>query len=163
MILPTYFKQPQNTGGFSCPPPLRCAISRLVRFEEVDPLNIVWHGHYASYFEEARVAFGKTYGLAYPDLYAAGIVAPIKRLHIDYEHPLHFDEECRVTATLFWSDAARLNFEYEITNKSRTVTTRGYTVQLFVNPGGELFFAKPDYYGEFCRKWQAGDLDNKST
>ncbi|MDR1777933.1 MAG: acyl-CoA thioesterase [Desulfovibrio sp.] len=158
MLLPTYFRQPPNIGGISCPAPLCCTISRFVRFEEVDPLNIAWHGHYASYFEEARVAFGKAYGLAYLDLYAAGIVAPIKQIHIDYKHPLHFDEECRITASLFWSDAARLNFEYEITNKTSIITTRGYTVQLFLSLTGDLYLAKPDYYEEFCKKWENGSF-----
>ena len=27
-------------------PPLRVTVSRTVRFEEVDPLKIMWHGHY---------------------------------------------------------------------------------------------------------------------
>ena len=35
------------------PPPLRVDVGRKVRFEEVDSMGIVWHGHYASYFEDA--------------------------------------------------------------------------------------------------------------
>ena len=30
-----------------------------VRFSEVDSMNIVWHGSYPLYFEDAREAFGK--------------------------------------------------------------------------------------------------------
>ena len=29
-----------------------------VRFNETDPLGIVWHGNYISYFEEGRESFG---------------------------------------------------------------------------------------------------------
>jgi len=29
-----------------------------VRFNEADPLGIVWHGHYIRYFEDGREAFG---------------------------------------------------------------------------------------------------------
>ncbi len=31
------------------PPPLRMIVKRQVRFEEVDSMGIVWHGHYAGY------------------------------------------------------------------------------------------------------------------
>ena len=30
-----------------------------VRFSEVDSMNIVWHGSYALYFENAREEFGR--------------------------------------------------------------------------------------------------------
>lgn len=30
-----------------------------VRFSEVDSMNVVWHGSYPLYFEDAREAFGK--------------------------------------------------------------------------------------------------------
>ena len=30
-----------------------------IRFSEVDSMNVVWHGSYPLYFEDAREAFGK--------------------------------------------------------------------------------------------------------
>ncbi len=33
-----------------------------VRFQEVDSLRVVWHGHYLSYCEEGRTAFGREFG-----------------------------------------------------------------------------------------------------
>ena len=36
-----------------------------IRFSEVDSMNVVWHGSYPLYFEDAREAFGKKFGLAY--------------------------------------------------------------------------------------------------
>jgi acyl-CoA thioester hydrolase len=35
----------------------------LVRFNEVDALHIVWHGHYVNYFEEGRRALGRRLGI----------------------------------------------------------------------------------------------------
>lgn len=75
-------------------------------------------------------------------------------MHIDYEAPLRFGQECRITASLFWSEAARLNFEYVIQDAEGRVTTRGYTVQLFLTLGGELLYAKPDFYERFCARWR---------
>jgi len=48
-------------------PALIAQIEIPVRFCEIDPLSIVWHGHYLKYFEEAREAFGRKYGLGYQE------------------------------------------------------------------------------------------------
>ena len=158
-IPPRYFKPHRPLAdGSPVPAPLLWTISRTVRFHEVDPLNVLWHGHYASYFEDARMALGAHYGIGYQDFYAAGVVAPIRQMHIDYERPLRFGEECRVSARLFWDDAARLNFEYEIHNGEGKVATRGYTVQMFITPAGDLYYAKPEFYEAFCSRWKAGEF-----
>ena len=153
-----YFKQPRALASADVPAPLSHVVKRIVRFNEVDPLNIVWHGHYASYFEDARVAFGNRYGLNYQAMHAAGVVAPIKQLRIDYEQPLRFEQECAICAILHWNDAARLDFEYVITDSSGVVVTRGCTVQLFLNLQGELSYAKPEFYEAFCGLWRKGEL-----
>lgn len=159
MTPPRYFKQPMHCAdGLPAPAPLAVTTTRLVRFNEVDPLGIVWHGNYASYFEDARVAFGERYGIGYQTMHAAGFVTPIKQMHIDYEAPLRFNQECRITASLFWCDAARLNFEYTIADAHGAITTRGYTVQLFVTLAGDLCYAKPDFYEAFCAQWREGTL-----
>jgi acyl-CoA thioester hydrolase len=152
-----YFPQPRNLAE-AAPPPLNAGTARVVRFNEVDPLGIVWHGHYASYFEDARAAFGDKYGLGYQTIYDAGFIAPVKQMHIDYEAPLRFGQECRITASLFWSDAARLNFEYVIQDAEGRVTTRGCSIQLFLTLGGELLYAKPDFYEAFCARWRENSL-----
>lgn len=40
-----------------------------VRFDEVDSLGIVWHGHYVKYLEDGREAWGRKYGLTYLGMY----------------------------------------------------------------------------------------------
>lgn len=152
----TFARRPANR---TAPPPLSHTVTRTARFHEIDPLNVVWHGHYASYFEDARVAFGNRFGIGYATMHACGVVTPIKQMHMEYDAPLRFGEECAVTATLFWNDAARLDFEYAIRNAAGTVTTRGYTVQLFTTLAGEMLFAKPDFYEEFCFRWSRNLLD----
>ena len=46
-------------------PELRASHPFDVRFSEVDAMQIVWHGAYPLYFEDAREAFGARYGLEY--------------------------------------------------------------------------------------------------
>ncbi len=157
MIAPRYFK-PARFPADGAPEPLSFSVLRTARFDEVDALGLVWHGRYAGYFEDARVALSKYYGISYQTLHAAGVVAPIRQLRVDYEAPLRFDQEFRITAALFWNDAARLDFEYLIRDLDGAVLTRGCTVQLFLTLRGDLCYAKPDIYEEFCNRWKAGTL-----
>lgn len=160
MLTSRYFKPARNPEGGTAPPlPLAASASRRVRFNEVDALGVVWHGHYASYFEDARIAFGDRYGFNYQLMRDSGIAAPVKQMRVDYEAPLRFGQVCDIMAVLFWNEAARLNFEYVITGEDSQVYTRGCTVQLFVTlDGGELLYAKPDFYEAFCERWKRGEL-----
>ena len=140
------------------PEPLRAIVRRRVRFEEVDPLGIVWHGRYPGYFEDARVALGEKYGIGYLDFYQQGVVTPIKKMHINYIRPLKYAEEFTVEAIMHWTEAARMNIEYIIRNNNQQITTTGYTVQLFMDIQQNLLFSSPPFYMEFCERWKAGKL-----
>lgn len=148
-----YFKNSQES-----PAPLCHSVTTRVRFQETDPLGIVWHGHFASYFEDARVALGKAYKIGYMDFYANGILAPIKTLHIDYLHPLEFQEEIRIEALLHWTEAARINNEFTVYNSSGKKAATGYTVQMLLDLDFQLFMVQPEFYKEFCDRWKQGLL-----
>ncbi len=138
------------------PPPLRAEVPRTVRFEEVDPVSIVWHGRYASYFEDARVALSDRYGIGYLDCHARGVVTPIRMMHVDYLRPLRFRETFRVEAILHWSETARLNMEFVIRNGAGEVTTTGYTVQMMLDADGNVLLVPPPFYRDFIDRWKKG-------
>lgn len=138
------------------PPPLRVIVERQVRFEEVDPLNIVWHGRYPSFFEDARVAFGEKYRMGYLDCYERGILCPIKQMHLDYFRPLRFQERFSIEGILHWSSAARLNFEFIIRNQAQEITTTGYTVQMMLDTELNLMLIAPPFVNDFLERWEKG-------
>ena len=140
------------------PQSLRCTAERVVRFEEVDALGIVWHGRYPSYFEDGRVLLGETYGIGYMDFYAQGIVSPIKQMHVDYQRPLRFGETFTIEALLHWYDAARLNHEFILRNAAGEITTTGYTVQLMMDQEDNVLMVSPPFYDSFRQRWQAGEV-----
>ncbi len=150
---PPYFKTPSGA-----PAPLTFSVARTIRFEEIDPLGIVWHGRYPGYFEDARVALGDRYGIGYLDFHREQLVTPIRQMHIDYHLPLRFKEICTITALLYWTRAARMNMGFEIRNAAGDLTTTGYSVQLFLDTEGTLLMAPPDFYLEFCERWEQGTL-----
>ncbi len=140
------------------PEPLRAVCSRRVRFEEVDPLGIVWHGRYPSFFEDARMALGDEYGIGYMVFYKHGVVTPIKMMHVDYLLPLRFGEEFTVEGIQHFSESARINTEYVIRNASGRMTARGYTVQMLLDTAMNILIAFPPFFEGFCERWKSGQL-----
>jgi acyl-CoA thioester hydrolase len=140
------------------PRSLAVIIPRRVRFEEIDPLGMVWHGRYVSYLEDGRVAFGDRYGLRYTKFRDEGLAAPIVKMHIDYKASLRFDEIMNIKTTLHWCDAMRLNFEYHITGQDGRLTAIGYTVQLLTDMKGDVLLVPTAWIEDFRQKWRDGRL-----
>jgi len=140
------------------PAPLKGIAKRCIRFQEVDMLAIAWHGHYTSFFEDARVEMGKIYGIGYMDFYNNGVLAPVKTAHVDFSRPLRFGDEITIEGIFHYSEAARLNSEYIIRDPRGEVAATGYIVQMMLNRDYELFLTQPDFLKEFCDRWKAGLL-----
>lgn len=140
------------------PPPLRELVSRRVRFEEVDPMGIVWHGRYPGYFEDARAALGSRCGVGYEDFIRHGVPAPIRKLQIDYLAPLRFRQEFTIEAILHWSDAARLDFEFLVRGADGRLAATGCSVQLMLDTTGELLLLPPPFVRAMRERWREGQL-----
>jgi acyl-CoA thioester hydrolase len=149
----SYF--PEVAGA---PAPLSLTVTRRVRFEEVDSMGIVWHGCYPSYFEDGRVALGHRYGISYSDFIRAQTPAPVRQMQIDYYRPLRFEEDMEIKTLLHWSDAARINLEYEIRNTQGQLVCTGGTVQLMLDRNFDVLLAPPPFFAEFLNKWKQGEL-----
>jgi acyl-CoA thioester hydrolase len=144
--------------GKDAPRPLSLTLERSVKFEEVDSMGIVWHGRYPSYFEEGRVALGHRYGISYSDFIRERIPVPVRQMQIDYHRPLQFEEEFRIRTILCWSDAARINFEYEIHNSQGQLVCTGCTVQLMLDQDLNVLLTPPPFFAAFLDRWKKGEL-----
>lgn len=137
--------------------PLSIQIKRRVGFHEADVLGIAWYGRYAEYFGEGAAELGRHCGLSYDDFRKAKLRAPIVQFHVDYYQSLVLDEEFIIKTSLIWSEGARLNTEYMLTKQDGTITTAGYTVQMFIDGiTGEICIASPDILEQCRREWKAG-------
>ena len=144
------------------PEPIVVEIKRRVRFNEADPMAIVWHGRYPLFFEEASEELGRRCGLSYPDYFRAGLYAPFVEYHIDYFKPLFLDEEFTVRGSLIWTEGARLNTEYHLIKQDGSLATSGYSVQLFTdNRTGEPYMVSPELLEECRRRWRAGEFHRR--
>lgn len=125
-----------------------------VRFNEADPLGIVWHGHYVRYFEDGRESFGKRYGFSYLDCYAHGLAIPVVSIQCDYKKALRYGDTVTVETTFIAKKAAKVFFEYKIVNSKGELVATGSTVQVFVEVKTfQLQLTNPVFFEEWKAKW----------
>ena len=127
----------------------------VVRFNEADPLGIVWHGHYLRYFEDGREAFGKKYGVSYLDFYHHGFAVPVVSVNCDYKKPLRFGASLIVETNFISSPAAKLRFEYKIFEVGKkAIVATGSSIQVFVDiKTFELHMTNPVFFEHWKKKW----------
>jgi acyl-CoA thioester hydrolase len=104
-----------------------------IPFHDVDVMEIVWHGHYAKYFEIARCAVLEQIDYNYLQMRASGYAWPIIDLRVRYVKPAVFGQKITVNAAIVeWEN--RLKIDYQITDKatgSRLV--KGHSIQVAVD------------------------------
>ncbi len=105
-----------------------------VRFNEADPLGIVWHGHYIRYFEDGRESFSIEHGIGYLDFYKNGLVIPVVHVECNYKRSLKYGEKVIVETIYKPCDAAKLKFDYHLYNAENGIlVATGSSVQVFLD------------------------------
>ena len=128
---------------------LQAEIELVVPFFDVDMMEVVWHGHYVKYFEEARCALLDKLGHNYRQMRDAGYAWPIIDLQVRYIRGAQFGQRIRVRADLVeWEN--RLKIHYLITDVATGERmTRGSSVQVAVEIASrEMLLASPRVFVE---------------
>ena len=127
-----------------------------IRFSEVDSMGVVWHGHYAMYFEDAREEFGKKYNLEYLFMYDQGFFEPLVELTFKYKKPLIYGMKPEISITYCPTEAAKIVFDYEIRDTATgEVYVTGHSVQVFMDKTNyQMVLYSPDFYEEWKKKWE---------
>ena len=114
------------------------------QFYDLDPMQVVWHGNYPRFLEEARCALLDKIGYNYTEMAASGYAWPIVDLRIKYVRPIRFAQSIRVTANLAEYEN-RLRIGYRILDaESGEVLTKATTIQLAVEvSSGEMCLEAP--------------------
>ncbi len=125
-----------------------------IRFSEVDVMNVVWHGSYPLYFEDAREAFGAKYGLSYKRYMDERFFAPIVELDIKYKRPILYGMTPVVRIVYRPTEAAKIVFDYEIVDaETGTVFATAHSVQVFMDMNYNLMWDNPDFFVEWKKQW----------
>jgi acyl-CoA thioester hydrolase len=118
-----------------------------IRFSEVDSMNIVWHGSYALYFEDAREQFGKEFGLSYMNYFDNGYYAPLVELSFSYRKPLLYEQKARIDIIYRNTPAAKVIFDYEIyLTEDNSLIATGTSTQVFLDHDHNLVWSNPPFY-----------------
>jgi|SRR5579872_1384541 len=123
------------------------------QFYDLDPMQVVWHGNYPRFLEEARSALLDKIGFNYREMAMSGHVWPIVELRIKYVRPIRLQETVKIRARLLEYEC-RLKIDYLITNAaSGEVLTKAHTTQVAVERAtNELCFQSPEILVEKVRR-----------
>ena len=113
-------------------------------FHDLDPMAVVWHGHYMKYFELARCALLQKYDYDYPQMRDSGYMWPIVDFRSKYVAPLRYGQKVKVRASISeWE--YRLKIDYLVTDvESGKALTRAHSIQVAVGiETQEMCFASP--------------------
>jgi len=103
-----------------------------VPFFDLDPMNIVWHGNYVKYYEEARCAVLRKIDYDYPQMKHSGFYWPVIDIRLKYIKPAKYGQKLRCTATLVEFEN-RLKIEYLIQDSDTgQKLSKGYSIQVAV-------------------------------
>ena len=129
-----------------------------IRFSEVDSMNVVWHGNYAIYFEDAREEFGRKFDLGYLTMYGEGYYAPLVELSFKYKSPIVYGMKPEITITYTPTEAAKIVFDYEIrdTVSGHTLAT-GHSVQVFMTLDYKMMLTNPDFFVRWKKRWEMNE------
>ena len=127
-----------------------------IPFYDVDSMRIVWHGHYAKYFEEARCAFFEQLGMTYDEMEAAGFLIPVVGLSIKYVRPCVFGQTIWIDVTADETNDNLLVLSYLVRDAATGERLcKGSTRHAAVDrETRELLFELP---AEFLRRMRGGN------
>ena len=104
-----------------------------VRYAETDPMNVVYYGNYAAYFEVGRVESIRQLGFTYKEIEEMGIIMPVVEFHAKYLRPARYDDLLTVRTTLkHLPTDHRIEYDQEILNADKKVLTVARVVLYFV-------------------------------
>lgn len=126
-----------------------------IRFSEVDSMNVVWHGNYAIYFEDAREEFGRKFDLGYLTMYGEGYYAPLVELSFKYKSPIIYGMKPEITITYTPTEAAKIVFDYEIRDTvSGRILAMGRSVQVFMTLDYKMVLTNPEFFVRWKKRWE---------
>lgn len=123
-----------------------------IRFNECDPLGIVWHGNYIKYFEDGRESFGEQHGISYLDVQRNGYATPIVKMTSEHKLTLKYGDVATIKTTFINTAAAKMIFRYQIFNPEGKLACTGETVQVFIDTIGNLQLTNPLFFEQWKQK-----------
>jgi len=128
-------------------PDIKAEIEIKIQFYHLDPMEIVWHGNYPRFLEQARCALLDKIGYNYEEMRASGYAWPIVDMRIKYVRPATFKQDIIVSAELVEFEN-RMVIDYRIRDAAtgQTLTKARTKMVALEIASGEMQFESPDVF-----------------
>jgi len=104
-----------------------------IHYALTDQMGVVYHGHYAQFFEIGRVEMIRQLGLSYKDMEATGVIMPVVDFHCRFLRPAKYDDLITVKTTLKELPLHhKIVFHSEIYNEENTLLSAGEVTLYFM-------------------------------
>lgn len=134
---------------------------RNVHYYETDAMGIAHHSNYVRWFEEARLSFMSSIGLAYDKLEDLGIIIPVVEVNLQYLSILKFAQNLRIESAIVYFTGVRMTVQYKVfDNETDELVCTGQTKHAFVDTDFQPF-ALQKKYPEVYQKFEAANLHKK--
>ena len=105
-----------------------------VRYADADPMNVVYYGNYAQYFEVGRVESLRNLGISYKGIEDMGIMLPVVELNIKYLRPAKYDDLLTIKSQIKELPTEhKIIFDQEIYNEEGKLLTIGKVKLYFMD------------------------------
>lgn len=114
-------------------PDLSHEITLSPAFHDLDPMDVVWHGNYVRYLEQARCALLARFQYDYPAMRDSGYAWPVVDLRLRYVRPLVYGQAVIVRAIIVeWENRLKIDYVLRDATTGERLT-KGYSVQVAVD------------------------------
>src|SRR5882757_4550222 len=108
-----------------------------IHYALTDQMGIVYHGHYAQFYEIGRTEAIRQIGYTYKDIEAMGIIMPVVDIHSRFLRPAKYDDLITVKTTLRELPVNhKIVFHSEIYNQQDELLNTGDVTLFFMQATG---------------------------
>jgi acyl-CoA thioester hydrolase len=105
-----------------------------IHYALTDQMGVVYHGHYAQFYEIGRAESIRQLGYTYKDIEAMGIIMPVVDIHSKFLRPAKYDDLITVKTTLKELPTDhKIIFHSEIYNEEKMLLNVGDVTLYFLN------------------------------
>jgi acyl-CoA thioester hydrolase len=108
-----------------------------IHYALTDQMGVVYHGHYAQFYEIGRTEAIRQIGYTYKDIEAMGIIMPVVDIHSRFLRPAKYDDLITVKTTLREMPINhKIVFHSEIYNAKDELLNTGTVTLYFMQADG---------------------------
>ena len=108
-----------------------------VRYQETDPMGLLYHANYFTYFEIGRTELLRAGGGNYRKMEEEGLFVVVVRADCRFHRPARYDDLLKIRTTVSRVTPAKIQHEYQVLRDGETLAV-GHTTLAIVDRDGRV-------------------------